>query len=243
MIRTVLCCGALWALIAANAPAALVLGYNFNNLTPAANGVAPSNFGQFSYSPSSGAGSLTLSGWTIAPAGSTGTGPTYGVTNFVGSIVNALPGDLGGQALALQAGATGTAGQPNNGARLTLRFNMLNFIDPILTFATQRTNTGFNANQLAWSTDGISFTDFGSTYNPATAFATQTFDLSGINQLDHATDAYLRITFTGASTAAGNNRIDNIQVNATLSAVPEPSSIVLVGLVAMGGMFARRRAR
>ncbi len=242
MIRSVLFCGALWALTAANASAALVLGYNFNNLTPAAAGVAPSNFGQFSYSPSSGAGSLTLSGWVIAPAGSTGTGPNYGVTNFGGSTVNALPGEVGGQALALQGGATGTAGQPNNGARLTLRFNMLNFIDPILTFATQRSNTGFNANQLAWSTDGVNFTDFGSAFNPATAFATQTFDLSAINQLDHATDAYLRITFTGATSAAGNNRIDNIQVNATLSAVPEPSSWMLVGLVAMGGLLVRRKA-
>jgi hypothetical protein len=65
--------------------------------------------------------------------------------------------------------------------------------------------------------------------------------LDNITGLNGATDAYLRLTLTGATAPAGNNRFDNIQFNAT--AVPEPTSMLLAGSVALGGVFLRLRRK
>ncbi|MFM7976956.1 MAG: PEP-CTERM sorting domain-containing protein, partial [Pirellula sp.] len=83
---------------------------------------------------------------------------------------------------------------------------------------------------------GVNWTDHQTVTGLPTSFATQT--LSTIAGLNGATDAYLRLTVTGATAAAGNNRIDNIQFNAT--AVPEPTSLMLLGSVALGGIAYRR---
>ena len=59
--------------------------------------------------------------------------------------------------------------------------------NPVFTLAIQRSPTGFTTNQIAYSTDGSTFTDFGTTYTPAASFALLTWDLSAINALDSAT--------------------------------------------------------
>lgn len=121
---------------------------------------------------------------------------------------------------------------------MTIQVDLSGMKDVILTYATQRTNTGFNSNQFAYSTDGVSFTNFGAAYNPATSFALQTFDLSAISSLDKDSSVFFRVTFGGATTSSGNNRIDNIQVNAT--PVPETSA-ALLGALGVLGMLRRRR--
>jgi len=128
--------------------------------------------------------------------------------------------------------------------------NLTGYADPILTFATQRTGTGFNSNQVAYSTDNTTFTNFLSPYNAPTSFALQTFDFSSINVLDGAATAYFRITLNGATSGAGNNRFDNIQINATVNsttAVPEPSTVPALLLLGLGisgrAAFAVRRRR
>jgi hypothetical protein len=65
--------------------------------------------------------------------------------------------------------------------------------------------------------------------------------LNNITGLNGATDAYLRLTVSGATNVNGNNRLDNIQFNAT--AVPEPTSMLLAGSVALGGVFLRLRRK
>lgn len=197
----------------------LIAAWNFNDLSTVSS--VPSNANQTSYLPSLGSGSLTLSGWT-SRAGATA---PHGISNFGGTGLNAVGSDPAGQALALQAGTT--SGMPNNGAQATFQFNLLGYLDPIISFATQRTATGFNSDQLAYSTDGISFTPFGLPYNAATSFAVQTFDLSTVNALDNAATVYLRITFSGATSSSGNNRLDNIQMNATPTPAPEPATWAL----------------
>lgn len=213
---------ALMSVLACATPSAdaVVIAYwNFNSLTTSTNNGA-------TYSPTSGSASLTLNGWT-----STG---TAGITSFGGSTINALNSDVSGQALSLQGGA-GT-GTPNNGATLVFEFSTVGLEDPILSFATQRTTTGFNSNQVAYSIDGVNYTDFGTAYNPATSFGLQTFDFSSINALDNDSSVFVRITFTGATANAGNNRLDNIQI----TAVPEPAS-VLLGSLGLLAMLRRRR--
>ncbi len=110
--------------------------------------------------------------------------------------------------------------------------------DVIVSYATQKTNTGFNSNQFSYSTDGIGYTSVGSVYDLTTSFALKTFNLSSYSVLDNDSTVYFRITFNGATSNAGNNRIDNIQINAT--AVPETSA-ALLGALGVLGLLRRRR--
>ena len=120
----------------------------------------------------------------------------------------------------------GTANS-SNGKSMILKFSMTNFQNPILTFATRGTSTGFTTHQWAWSTDNIVYTDFGTnTANVTTSFILRTLDLSSINEVDQAANVYLRVTFTGAANASGNNRLDNIVINATAS-VPATKTLNL----------------
>lgn len=205
---------------APSADATLVAYWNFNGLT------ASTNNGT-SYSPTSGTAGLVLEGWT--------TTGSSGITSFGGTTVNALNSDPSGQSLSLQGGTS--SGTPNNGATLTISFSMVSLTDPVLSFATQGTGTGFGSNQISYSTNGTDFTNFGSAYTPASSYAAQVFDFSSIDALDGATTAYIRITFSGASGSSGNNRIDNIQINA----VPEPAA-ALLGSLGLIGLLRRRRA-
>lgn len=210
---------------------AINIGYwNFNTLTPS----PLNNANQLVYTPTSGADStatLTLGGINSSATG--------GITNFAGTTINAVGSDPAGQALAIQGNSTGSGVTvTNNGGTLTLLLNLTGYVDPILTFATRDTATGFSNNQVSYSTDGTNFTNFGAAYNPTTTFALQTFDFSSVNALDGASSASFRITFDGATDGSGNNRLDNIQLNAT--AVPfdfDPS----LGLLALGGVWTIRK--
>lgn len=215
-----------------HASGALVAYWNFNDLTTTAG--LPSNVNQTSYTPTSGTATLSLTGWTSRG----GTTSPWGITNFAGSAVNALNADLPLQSLAVEA-SNATTGTPNNGAALVLQFDMTGLENPILTFASRNTGTGFNNNQVAWSTDGTNYTNF-NTYALTTTFALQTFDFTATDALDNTSTAFIRINFLGATGNSGNNRLDNIQINAA-AAVPEPSSAPL-----LAGLFLlpcrRRRA-
>lgn len=214
------------------AQADLIAYWNFNDLSTV--GGVPNNANQTSYLPVSGTGSLDLVGWS-SRGGSTA---PHGISNFLGSAINAINPDPAGSSLALQASNAST-GTPNNGATLVIQVNLALFIDPILTFASQRSATGFNSNQVAWSIDGTNYTDFGAAFDPTTSFALRTFDFSSISALDRATTAYFRVTFNDASNNSGNNRLDNFQLNAT--SVPEPSTICLFGAICISGLLLRRR--
>lgn len=214
------------------ADAVLIAYWNFNNLTA---GSPPSNVNQTNYAVDQGAGTLNLVGFATWTSGT-----TYGINNFAGSLTNALGADIAGQALALQGGSSSTL--QNNGASMVIQVNLTNVVDPVLSFATQKTSTGFNSNQVAWSLDGSTWTNFGSPYDPVTSYTfpngLQSFDFSAINALDGVANAYFRVTFGGATGATGNNRIDNIQVNA----VPEPATLAILGL-AGAAVLRRRRNR
>ena len=107
---------------------------------------------------------------------------------------------------------------------LVIAFSTTGYQDPVVTFATRGTSTGFTTHQWAYSTNGTTFTNFGSnTANTTATYLTRTLDLSAINALDNAAIVYLRLTVSGATATSGNNRIDNIVVSATsLPAGPPP---------------------
>ena len=206
------------SLTAPNANAQGVISYfNFNALIAGSVTVT-------AITPNAGNGSLS----TTFPTG------VANVTAFGGSTVNAENSDPAGQSLALLGGASNV----NNGSSLTLKLFTTSYSGLTLSYATQKTGTGFNSDQLSYSTDGTTFTDLGSAYNPPTSFALQSFSLPSL--LDNQDNVYLRITFSGATSASGNNRIDNLKVTA---ATPAPSSLMvaLVGVPGIGLLIRRRK--
>ncbi|MFH1121732.1 MAG: FN3 associated domain-containing protein [Bacteroidota bacterium] len=155
------------------------------------------------------------------------------LTAFTGTTLNdPRTTPVAGNAIAL-------ANNSANGKSVVFKFSMAGYIDPVLSFATRGTSTGFSTHQWAWSTDGTNFTDFGTnTANTTTTFLARSLDMSAINDLDQAANVYLRLTLTGASSTTGNNRLDNVVINAT-EEIPTfktlNASILLEGLYLSGG--------
>jgi hypothetical protein len=156
------------------------------------------------------------------------------IESFGGDVQNALFSDVAGGSIALEGGT----GNANNGAYFQFQFNMAGYKDLALSYATRGTSSGFTTHTWSWSTDGVTFTNFGTiTGRNVTSFSIQS--LPTFSSLDNATNAFVRLTFTGATGSNGNNRLDNIQFNAT--AVPEPTSAGLLALTGVAGLAFRRR--
>ena len=186
-----------------------------------------------------GAGNLFLNGqngssdWFMPATGTTNTE----LNAFGGTIENTA--GTGFSTVTSGPAALALVNQTANGKSAVFRFSMAGFQDLVVSYATQRTSTGFTAHAWAFSTDGANWTDHQSVVPPPAPFGVLTLD--NIAGLNGATDAYLRLTVSGATAASGNNRFDNIQFNAT--AVPEPTSMLLAGSVALGGVFLRLRRK
>jgi hypothetical protein len=127
-----------------------------------------------------------------------------------------------------------------------------------LIFDQTSSNTGPRDFQLEYSTNGSSFTNFGSPYsvlanaapNPAwnattsSSIYTFTDDLSSVAALNNAPTVYFRLANSstvsangGTVATAGTDRVDNVIVQ---TSVPEPMS---AGILTVGafGLLSRRR--
>jgi hypothetical protein len=222
----------------------LVAGWDFQTTSTGGTAVAVSPGTSKIYTANFGAGSLYFDGsngssnWFVPTSGSTNTE----LNAFGGSNVNTVASDgtllssvtTGTSALAVVGGAaTGTAA---NGKSAVFVFSMTGKADLSISLSAQRSGTGFSTQLWQYSADGGStWGNIGSLISGTTAGTIQdTFAKSGVlsfasfSALDGVSDARLRVTFTGASNTSGNNRLDNIQLNAV--AVPEPSSSALLVL-------------
>lgn len=151
-----------------------------------------------------------------------------GLAAFAGTTVNAIDGDAAGAALSI-------VGQIHNGLPIFLYAPTGGFEQFSLSFAARRTDSGFASNRVElWDgTEWIALGGFaaGSDW-PVHAFEFARPAASPPEEL------VLRITLGGATTSAGNMRIDNLRVEGL--AVPTPGALALLGL---GAMAARRRRR
>ena len=217
----------------------LVAGWDFQTTTTGGTATAAAPATPKIYTANFGAGTLYFDGsngssnWFVPATGSTNTelnafgGSTVNTTASDGTLLSSVTTN---GALAV-AGGAGTA--PNfaaNGKSAVFVFSMVDKVDLSISLSAQRTTTGFT-NQLweysanggtSWASIG-SFASGTTTGTLASSFATSgVLSLPTFSGLDGIADARVRVTFTGASAASGNNRLDNIQLNAV--AVPEPSS-------------------
>jgi PEP-CTERM motif len=158
-----------------------------------------------------------------------------------GTSMNARQGDVAGQSMTLQGGTSNA----NNGRFFNLNVSTVGFNNIVISFATQGTSTGFTSNQFQYSADGVTFVNFGAPYVPPVTFGLVSFDLSSISGVNNNPNAAFRIVFNGASSASGNNRIDNLVVEgqAITTPIPEPASILLLSLGLTGSIATRFNAR
>ncbi|MBL7904239.1 MAG: chitobiase/beta-hexosaminidase C-terminal domain-containing protein [Bacteroidales bacterium] len=151
------------------------------------------------------------------------------LTAFGGSTLNdPRPTQVSGNAITL-------ANSSANGQSVVFKYSMTGYENPIITFVTRGTSTGFNTHQWAWSTDNVTYTNFGTnTANTTSSFLLRTLDLSTIDAVDQAAEVYIRLTVSGASSATGNNRLDNIVIDATPAA---PSTKTLNVTAFLEGLY------
>ena len=198
----------------------LIAGWDFQTTTSGGTAAAAAPNSPTVYNANVGTGTIYLD----ATNGSSGWLPASELNAFGGTILNA--GGSSGlstvvtspSCLALLGGAAAGATFNANGKMIILKFSMTGFVNLSASYATQKTSTGFNSHLWEYSTDGTTWVSAGTAIAPPAAFAVQT--LSTITGLNNIAVAYLRVTFTGATAAAGNNRLDNIQLNATSSSAP-----------------------
>ncbi len=134
-----------------------------------------------------------------------------------------------------------------------------------VSFDQTSSGTGPRDFQFAYSTNGTTFSNFGTAYsvlingapNPAwngttsSALFTLAFNLSGVSALNNQSTVFFRLIDSstvsangGVVASGGTDRVDNFTVTGT--AVPEPSEVFgLLGIGAIGGIaqFARNRRK
>ena len=240
-------------MIAASAAnAAVVAQWDFQTTTNGGTAVAASPATPKVFVANFGSGSLYLDGTN---GSSNFFEPTTGASNteingFGGTALNAT-GSMstvtsGAAALAVVGGAAsvpaGTFGA--NGKSMVFKFSMTGMGNLAVSYAVQRTATGFTTQQWDYSTDGTTWSSAATITGIQASFAAGATPANVVSSvsvasgLNNAATAYMRVTFTGATSATGNNRMDNFQFNA--DAVPAPGAIALLGVAGLVGSRRRR---
>lgn len=195
---------------------ALLAGWDFQTPTNGGTAVAAAPNTPTSLVANFGSGTLYLNGTNGASTWVTATSGNE-LSAFGGTAVNAGTGFSSSTSspasLALIYNGT-------NGKSAVFKVNMTGLKDLVVSYATQRTSAGFTTQAWDYSTNGTSWTSVTALTSIPTSFATQT--LPTITGLDGAANAYLRLIVSGATTTAGNNRLDNIQLMATSATASGP---------------------
>ncbi|MEX1045088.1 MAG: DNA/RNA non-specific endonuclease [Chthoniobacterales bacterium] len=208
----------------------LLAGWDFQTTTTGGTAAASNNT-PLVYQANFGSGSLHLDGANGSSAWITSTNSiTNQVSGFAGTTLNTAPGfstnTTSPSALALLAGASNSA----NNNSLVFKFGMAGKKDLAVSYATRGTSTGFTTHTWSYSTNATNWTEV-STQTGRTNSSFSAITLPVITNVDDAAEVYMRLVVTGATTSAGNNRLDNIQLVATDYIAPDttPPVITLAG--------------
>lgn len=156
------------------------------------------------------------------------------VQSFAGTSLNALDGFGSGGSIAIQGG-TDTV---NNGSWLQFEVSTSGYENVTLSYAARGTSTGFDSNQISYSTDGENFTDFGDAVDPRDGSSWTLFEFDFDGGIDNLDTVYVRLTLDGATGTTGNNRFDNILFSG--AALPAPGAFALLGMAGLVGIRRRR---
>jgi hypothetical protein len=211
----------------------IIAGWDFQTTTSGGTAVVASPNTQTIFSANVGSGTLYLNGSEGSSAWTSATE----LNAFGGTATNAVNGlstvTTSPSALAL-LGGTGNAA---NGKSISFKFSMTGKKDLQISFAGQRTATGFTTQVWEYSANGTTWSPVGTissgttTGTMTTSFANSgVLSLPTITGLDTAATAYVRVTFSGATAASGNSRIDNFRFMATTFSAPTTPSAPVVAV-------------
>jgi hypothetical protein len=237
--------------ILASAPihAALIAGWDFQTTDSGGTAAAQQPNSPRVYNANFGNGTIYLDGTN----GSSDWLVSNEIAGFAGTNVNAgsefSTTTTGAAALALLGGSGSSA----NGNRIVFRFSMAGYEELDISLAAQRTLSGFSSQVWEYSADGTNYQMVGTLVSGfSSGTITGSFSGSGVlgfapfGGLNNVDDAFVRVTFDGATSATGNNRLDNIRFSATemklIAAVPEPNCVGL-GAVMLLVRACTRRSR
>ena len=161
------------------------------------------------YKSNAGVGTMYLDGTN----GSSDWAQATQLNSFTGTGLNATGTAAGGNGLDPATSLTSClalVGSAANGQSVTFKFSMSSVQGVTLSYATRTSGatTGFTTQQWAYSTNGADWTDI-DVFTPfTTSFAVKT--LAPLAALNGAANAYLKCTFTLATSTTSNNRLDNV---------------------------------
>lgn len=133
--------------------------------------------------------------------------------NFAGSTL-----DAAGFSTPDAGASLSVVSNANNGNSMILNVSTVGYQGIQLSYATRGTSTGFTTHTIDYSTDGSNYLNLTTiTGRNNTSFSLQTADFSAITAANDNANFKIRITLSGATAAAGNNRFDNFRVTGTLA--------------------------
>jgi autotransporter-associated beta strand protein len=221
------------ALACMPARADLLAGWDFQTTSNGGTALQASPATPRVYNANFGSGTLYLDGsngssnWFVPQVGSTNTE----LNGFGGTITNTAGTDLSTTtaspaALALIGGASTAPGVYSaNGKFAVFTFSMTGYQDLVVSYASQRTNSGFTSQNWEYSDNGVAWRSAQVVTSIASSFSSGSglITLNTVTGLNNVAVAYLRLSGTGATLSTGNNRFDNIQFNAI--AMPKTISV------------------
>jgi hypothetical protein len=214
---------------------------------------------------------VILTGWSfdgVTVSSTAGNAPNV-TAGGSGSSINSDLGTVSGVATALHASASTVYSTPaGNGSPKSLSSNFW-AIGDYYQFSTNTTGqtgiqilldatssgTGPSGFKVSYSTDGTTFTDLPAgtyTNSSAVTFSSGTLNTStppreyfdGGGAWDNQSNLIIRLVDTTApGGTAGTSRVDNFEIGQNLIPVPEPTSLTLLGAVALGGLACRLRRK
>lgn len=196
----------------------LVAGWDFQTTNTGGTAVLTNPNTPTSFTANFGSGTIYLDGSEGSSAWQSGE-----LTGYGGTAVNASNGLSTTTTSPASLGLVAGGGLAGNGKSIVFKFSLTGLQDLSLTYASQRSSTGFASQAWEWSLDGTSYNPLGTISAGALATSFASSGVLGFNYitgLDNASTAYLRLTLDGATTTSGNNRLDNIQLVASTYVAP-----------------------